>query len=334
MFCRNCGQQINEGASFCTNCGEQVIKTAGQAKPPAAQQTGTQPPPPAVPKPPQPAYPQQQYQDPQFRQNAAPVYAAPPQTKSNTALLIVIIVLLLILVLIGSILLFIKPGYLRQNDGSDYGALTLSSTQEPAQIISMPESEPAQNDTAAPPVTQPPEDEPYVLTDYPQDLIGGNYDPMEDPWALSTSERPRLDEFEWCIGQFGFVRQAPENAELLSDVQSYNGGWKAMIIYDPDDPDGYFTRELDNIIISVDQNNAVQLTIDWYLLAPDFSEITNEEDMEDTVFSGAVTNTGLSVNGPALINIDSFWHDGEKQYATGTILPQNGATAYLAMVRP
>lgn len=48
----------------------------------------------------------------------------------------------------------------------------------------------------------------------------------------------------------------------------------------------------------------------------------------------AVTNTGLSVNGSALINIDSFWHDGEKQYATGTILPQNGVTAYLAMVRP
>ena len=69
-------------------------------------------------------------------------------------------------------------------------------------------------------------------------------------------------------------------------------------------------------------------------MVPDHSEITNEEDMEDTVFTGAVTNTGISANGPALINIDNFWHDNERQYATGTLTPQNGVTAYLAMVRP
>ena len=335
MFCRNCGQQINEGASFCSNCGEKIVKSSTQANPSANQQTGSQIPPRAVPNP-QPQYPQQPYQNPQFRQGAAPAYTAvqPPQARSNTALLIVIIVLLLILVLIGGILLFIKPGYLRQNDGGNHGLLTLNSTAEPAQTVSVPESEITQDASSAATVTQPPEEGAIVMSDYPQDLIGGNYDPMEEPWALSTSERPRFEEFEWCYGQFGFVRQAPENAALISDVQVYNGGWKAMIIYNPDDPNGIFTRELDNISVSVDQNHAVQLTVDWYLMAPDYSEMTNEEDMADTVFTGAVTNTGISVNGPALINIDNFWHDGERQYATGTITPQNGVTGYLAMVRP
>ena len=259
MFCRNCGHPINEGASFCGNCGEQVMKTASQVKAPAVQQTGPQAAPPVTPKPLQSQYPQPQYPNPQFRQSAAPAYAPPqpPQTRSNTALLIVIIILLLILVVIGSILLFIKPGYLRQNGGGVQGELTLNSTSESAQTTFISESESTQNTTAAPPITQPPEHETSVITDYPQELIGGNYDPMEDPWALSASERPRLEEFEWCFGQFGLIRQAPENAEYLSDVQSYNGGWKAMIIYDPDDSDGSFTRELDNITISVDQNHAV-----------------------------------------------------------------------------
>ncbi|MBR3043040.1 MAG: zinc-ribbon domain-containing protein [Oscillospiraceae bacterium] len=47
MFCRNCGQQINEGASFCSNCGEKIATPAGQAKPPvtpASQRTITPPP--------------------------------------------------------------------------------------------------------------------------------------------------------------------------------------------------------------------------------------------------------------------------------------------------
>lgn len=343
MFCRNCGQQINEGASFCSNCGEKIANPAGQAKPPvtpASQRTITPTPqnrqPYQAPPVQQSGYPQQPYQNPQFRQSAAPAYTAvqPPQTRSNTALLIVIIILLLILVLIGGILLFINPGYLRQNNGGDHGLLTLDSTAEPVQTASASESAITQNASATAPVTQPPETETADSIDFPQGLIGGNYNPMEEPWALSTGERPRFEEFEWCYGQFGFVRQAPENAALISDVQVYNGGWKAMIIYNPDDADGIFTRELDNISVSVDQNHTVQLTVDWYLMAPDYSEITNEEDMEDTVFTGAVTNTGISVNGSALINIDNFWHDGERQYATGTITPQNGVTGYLAMVRP
>ena len=130
------------------------------------------------------------------------------------------------------------------------------------------------------------------------------------------------------------LRQAPENAYIISDPQVYNGSWKAMVIYNPDDSGGIFTRELDNISVVVDENNQVQLTIDWYLLAPDYSEYSNEEDMEDTVFSGAVTNTGISASGPATVTLDNLWHDGERQYAVGFIIPQNGVTAYLAMVRP
>ncbi|MBR3446876.1 MAG: zinc-ribbon domain-containing protein [Oscillospiraceae bacterium] len=320
MFCRNCGQPIRDGASFCSNCGEAAQKASGQPQQPN----------------PQPRYPQQPYQNPNFRQNPAPVYAAPQQQSgSHNGLLIVIIVLLSLLVLIGIILLFVKPGYLLQRDGGNSEVLTAESTAAPSQpdSSSTAPSQPDGSSTAPSAETEPiPQNDaavPESTPDYPQELIGGN-----NPWMYSTNERPTMQEFEWCIGQFGFIRQTPEGADMISDVQGYTGGWKAMIIYNPDDPDGYFTRELDNIYISVDDSNLVQLTIDWYLLAPDFSEITNEEDMEDTDFSGAVTNTGISANGPALISIDNFWNGDGKQYAVGSMTLQNGSNAYIAMVRP
>ena len=330
MFCRNCGQQIHDGASFCSNCGEQVVKSTGQTKQPAAQQQ-TPPIPPQTPPAPQPRYPQ--YDNPQFRQGA-PVYSAAPQpqARSNSALLIVIIVLLALLVLIGGVLLFIKPGYLLNRDGGYSGIPALNSTPEPVQTGLSSGSSPDQALTVPP--AQTPEAEENVITDYPQGLIGG-YDPSEDASQLySTSERPSLSEFEWCCGQFGFVRGAPGNAELLSDVKDYNGGWKAMIIYDPDDPDGIFTREFDNVIITVDDNHLVQVVIDWYLLAPDFSEISYLDDVADSVFNGSVTNTGISANGPALISLDNFWTLDGKQYATGSLTGEDGISAYLALVRP
>ena len=340
MFCRNCGQPVNEGASFCGSCGEPIVRKpeahAGQAKAPAApvsqsaaapqQQTpqitpqqNRQPYP--VPPSPQPGYPQQ-YPNPQFRQGAAPVYAAPPQppgSQSNSGLLIGVIVFLLILVAVAGFLLFIKPGYLLHRENGNSGIAAMSGTVIPAQ------SESIGTQTVTVTTVQIPQDEAAVLTDRPQEDAAQLY---------STSERPSFEEFEWCIGQFGFIREAPEGAEYPSSVKDYNGGWKAMIIYNPDDPDGIFTRELDNISITVDDNHLVQVVIDWYLLAPDYSEISYLDDMEDSVFNGSVTNTGLSANGPALINIDNFWTQDGKQYATGFLSGQDGNAAYLAMVRP
>ncbi len=350
MYCRNCGQPINEGAKFCSACGDLVTSkpetASGQANPPAAtvsprtaapKQPQNQPrstPPPYQPPPnAQPRYPQQPYPNPHFQQGAASPYPAAPR-QSNTGLAAVTAVLAL-LVVIGGFLLFVKPGYRLHRADSH----TLSSS------MSMPEK---MEDSAAavPPSVLTETAQPGTVqgilnpTDNGQNsepqesLIGGNYNPLEEPWALSTNERPSFSDFEWCYGQFGFVRQAPENAVLLADTQLYNGSWKAMVIYNPDDLDGIFTRELDNVSIVVDENNQVQLTIDWYLIAPDYSEMTNEEDMPDTVFSGSVTNTGLSASGPATVSLDSFWHDGERQFATGGIIPQNGVPGYLAMVRP
>ena len=353
MFCRNCGQPVREGASFCGSCGEPVARQPEQGTVQAAspvthqpvqqnpQRPNPQPPHPAPNQPPR--YPQQQ-PNPQFRQNAAPVNAVPPpippqmppatQSGNQNPALIAVIVFLFILVLISGVLLFIKPGYLVHRDGGSGGVPTLNGTEhtfptDSTVTTAVIADGSTQTAPAAVTATQSVPEDAQGMTDVPQEMIGGG-----NPWMLSTNERPVLGDFEWCVGQFGFIRQAPEDAELISDVQGYTGGWKAMIIYNPDDPNGIFTRELDNIYIGVYDDNRAEVTIDWYLLVPDYSEISNLEDMEDTLFTGGITNTGISANGPALISLDSFWNSSGRQYALGSLTMQDGTNAYLAMVRP
>ena len=68
MFCKNCGEQITDGALFCTNCGASVaeppVQPAQQPVAPAYQQPVYQ----------QPAYQQPAYQQPVYQQ---PVYQQP-----------------------------------------------------------------------------------------------------------------------------------------------------------------------------------------------------------------------------------------------------------------
>ena len=58
MFCKNCGEQITDGALFCTNCGASVAEPPVQ---PAQQPVA-------------PAYQQPVYQQPVYQQ---PVYQQP-----------------------------------------------------------------------------------------------------------------------------------------------------------------------------------------------------------------------------------------------------------------
>ena len=151
--------------------------------------------------------------------------------------------------------------------------------------------------------------------------------------SLSTGDRPSFDEFEWCFGQGGLVYEAPAGAEMITEPLGYCGGWKAMVIYNPTNSAGTFMRELDNIDIEVNGDSAV-ITIDWYLMENDGNERYSEEDMEDSVFFGDVTDSGLYVSGAAEISINSLWRENGRQYALGAIITSDGLPAYLAMVRP
>ncbi len=306
-------------------------------------------------------YPSQQ-NSPQYQQVRPAAYPSEqPAQKSNTAL-IIIIILLTLLVLAGAFLLFIKPGYLLHGESEDDGSSrintdqpengttttaltdttlftgsTLSSADSTSSYSAFTSSSSSTSSTSTTAQTssaaQATVTNPGTKSTNEESRIGGYNKAISDAWAASTDERPELREFSWCYGQYGLIYEPPTYAEMITDPQGWHGGWKAMIIYNPTNSAGTFTRELDNILVNITGNSAV-VTIDWYLMIPAQSEYENEEDMPDTEFTGYANQKGVFVTGSADISITSFWNANGKQYALGTVKTADGIEAYLAMVRP
>ena len=118
MFCKNCGQQLAEGAAFCPNCGMTVTQpdTAPAAsEQPAAEQGTAQQPPYTQPQPPY-TQPQQPYTQPQQPYGQYPGYGMPQvsQEPASGGLRF----LCWLIPLVGIILYFVKkdekPVYAKQ----------------------------------------------------------------------------------------------------------------------------------------------------------------------------------------------------------------------------
>lgn len=77
------------------------------------------------------------------------------------------------------------------------------------------------------------------------------------------------------------------------------------------------------------------LTADWYLIwfAGD-EEWMNEENMEDTSFSGSWSEGSLSVSGPGNIRMRTFYEWEGAQFAVGEMDLPDGSSAVIGMVRP
>lgn len=153
----------------------------------------------------------------------------------------------------------------------------------------------------------------------------------------STYDRPSFDEFEWCFGQSGFIYDMPSYAAAITDPLGFTGGWKAMVIYNPTNSSGTFTRELDNISIGV-YSGACDVTVDWYAI--DYygtGDLEYEDGMDDGLFLGDADSSGIRADytyGGAVLRLYRFWKEDGGQYALGSIDLEDGTSAYVAMKRP
>lgn len=326
MFCPKCGKQLNDGDTFCAFCGEPLNNNVGAAQPLPTQ-----------------------YQSPTSVPNDT------VQAKRSNPLVVFFSALAVGLVLIGGFMLFINPGYLLERDDDDSSrpkreknnsSVTAESSAAPTS--ESPEAEPAETDTAAetvtatttttvttaaPETTAPTETTTAQTTTAADEGLEEKNAVYSEAMSLSTADSPKFDEFEWCFGQGGLVYEAPAGADMMTEPLGYSGGWKAMVIYNPTNSAGTFMRELDNVSIEVNGDSVV-ITIDWYLMETDVSGSYSEEDMEDSVFFGSVTDTGIYASGDAEISINNLWRADGSQYALGAIVTSDGLPAYLAMVRP
>jgi|GEM_PF-624918 len=150
--------------------------------------------------------------------------------------------------------------------------------------------------------------------------------------ALSTGERPDLGDFLWYTDGV-FYEGVPADAARI-DRDAVSGGWKAIILYDPENAHDASAMEFLNVDISEETGN-VSLVLDWYsIFLSKEGQSIDESDMQDSVFTGAWEGAGLWASGSGTILLTEFYAANNKQYAVGTMDTPDGIPAYVALVRP
>ncbi|MCQ5127835.1 hypothetical protein NE454_25925 [Blautia producta] len=179
------------------------------------------------------------------------------------------------------------------------------------------------------PVTPSPEDEaPPASAE-----SGGVPSSEETGVSLSTEERPDLEDFLWYTEDVAYDG-VPSDANIIDSIGSLTGGWKTLIIYDPDNEYDAGAMEFLNIVLA-GTAESLSLTLDWYqIFWANEGESFDETDMEDGVFSGKWENGGLWASGAGTIRLTQFYEKNGKQYAVGTMDMPDGIPALVALVRP
>lgn len=176
----------------------------------------------------------------------------------------------------------------------------------------------------APPIAAP---EPApVVTSSPADTT----DPSID---LSTYERPDLEDFLWYTEDV-FYNGVPADAAIIDNVKYTTGGWKGLIIYDPDNDYGANAMEFLNVNIAGTEDD-MSITLDWYLMfISGEGSSFDETDMEDVVLDGEWVGGGIRAFGLGEMLLRRFYDLNNKQYAFGTLDTPDGIPAFIALVRP
>ncbi len=151
--------------------------------------------------------------------------------------------------------------------------------------------------------------------------------------SLSTEERPDLEDFLWYTEDVAYDG-VPSDANIIDNIGPLTGGWKALIIYDPNNEYDAGAMEFLNIVLA-GTAESLSLTLDWYqIFWANEGESFDETDMEDTVFYGKWENGGLWASGAGTIRLTQFYEKNGIQYAVGTMDTPDGTPALVALVRP
>lgn len=157
--------------------------------------------------------------------------------------------------------------------------------------------------------------------------------PEETDASLSTEERPDLEDFLWYTEDVAYFG-VPSDVNIIDNIDPLTGGWKAVIIYDPNDEYDAGAMEFLNIALAGTAEN-LSLTLDWYqIFWANEGESFDESDMEDSVFLGKWETGGLWASGAGTIRLTQFYEQNGKQYAVGKMDTPDGIPALLALVRP
>ena len=228
----------------------------------------------------------------------------------------------------------LELGYYSGSIDGDYGKGTKQSVIQYQEAIGLPASGVASLKTLYELFTKPTRTETEGAHDVPPDQKQsetGDF-PMGDT-VSATVERPSPADFLWYTEDV-FHNGIPAQAQTIDRLKSIIGGWKALILYDPDNAHHSSATEYLNVHIQADKEH-VSLTMDWYLIAwLGDGEFFDESDMEDSVFLGEWMDGGFWASGAGTVRLTAFYTQGDVQYAIGTMDTPDGIPAYIALVRP
>jgi len=157
--------------------------------------------------------------------------------------------------------------------------------------------------------------------------------PPESVSELSTDKRPDLGDFLW-YSEDVYHNGIPDEATLLEDFNTITGGWKAFILYDPDDTHDMSGMEFLNAQITGTENELI-LNLDWYMVYwANEEESVDETETEDGFYTGKWENGGIIASDEVMIQLTAFYELYGNQYAVGTIKTLNEIPAFIALVRP
>ena len=339
MFCPKCGKQINDGDVFCAYCRSRI--NTQSANPQSVQQVGFQCEQPV-------SFVPNSYQTGSAQQMT---HSTPIKQRNPVAVFFT--VFLTGCALIASFVMFIKPGYMLQKDDDDSSrssqkhdssvsavdkdsskadkkTKTVTKTEKPTEtsesaattsVSTTTETSAPTEEVTTAPVTEPPA----------ESKADDNRQAKAEAENFSTDEKPSFEDFEWCYGQFGLVRDPPENCEFLTDPISWSGGWKCFIIYTTAENADPYIREINNVNIGVD-GTALALKMKHYLYEVD-GESYDDSVTSDFDFSGKVYQGMFDALGVGRVTMTSFWKKDGHEYAVGDYLLQSGENVYIAFMR-
>ena len=230
------------------------------------------------------------------------------------------------------------PGSSASSDGSEWG----SPSSDASQISPVVPAGDTSSDTAnvSSGGTSDPSDSPVSSGMNDNWLLGSSgkepagEEAHEDGAArFGSVGRPETSDFQTWF-EHNITGSIPSDARILTDFREIAGSWKGLLRYsNPDLPD-VVTSELVNFTVAGTSSDS-SLTVDWYLIwwSGD-GEWLNEEEMDDTVFSGSFAVGTLAVNGTGNIRLTAFYEWQGSQYAAGELDAPDGSTAVVGMVRP
>ncbi|MBR1739385.1 MAG: hypothetical protein IJ737_03745 [Ruminococcus sp.] len=337
MICPFCNKTINDGDLFCAYCRSRL-----DGQQPAQQ----------MPQPMQQPFQSGSYQQPSPPPPSYPAYPQTPPPRGKNLGAILAIIILGVMLLGAAVLLFIYPGYLVRKggsdkkdksdisvsaaDGNDSGSGTVTTTVTSGSLPPVSSEQPAETSgqtetttttTAPPETTTAPETTTTTTaaTKSPQEIA------KEEAMQYSTDEKPSFEDFEWCYGQFGLIRDPSETGEALTEPYSWTGGWKCLIIDTPEGSADSYIRELCSVDIFINGGTA-SLTIQHYIYEID-GESFDDSITADFGFSGTASAGRIDATGSGRISIDYFWREGGHEYAVGDLILQDGTDAYIALYR-